>query len=64
VRYFSVFFFVLVWLPQPSYGYIDPGSGHLIWQALLSGLFGGFFFLKKFITFPRFKRSRVPQEKK
>ena len=40
--------------------YIDPGSGALLWQALLSAVFGVIFFfrnsVRQFIS--RFTRSR------
>lgn len=38
-------------LSTASYGYVDPGSGHLIWQMLLSVAFGGLFFFRRFITY-------------
>lgn len=35
--------------------YIDPGSGSLLFQALLSGLLTGIFFFKNIIRFIRHK---------
>lgn len=58
MKHLIVVFTILVWINQPSYGYVDPGSGHLLWQALLAGFFGGFFYIKRFFTLPLFRRSR------
>jgi hypothetical protein len=30
--------------------YIDPGSGALIWQAILAAFFGGAFYFRRFLT--------------
>jgi len=35
--------------------YIDPGSGSLLFQALLSGLLTAVVFLKRIVTFFKFK---------
>lgn len=60
MRYLAIVFLIFQWLPETSYGYVDPGSGHLLWQALLAGFFGGFFFLKRLIVIPSFlRRGRV-----
>jgi hypothetical protein len=34
----------------PLYAYIDPGSGALIWQAILAAFFGGAFYFRRFLT--------------
>ena len=30
--------------------YLDPGSGSLLWQALIAALFGGMFYFRRFIA--------------
>ncbi len=30
-----------------AYAYIDPGSGALLWQFMLSAFFGGLFFIRR-----------------
>ena len=39
-------FCVMVSLAQPAYGYLDPGSGALLLQALMGGVAGVFVVLK------------------
>jgi len=46
------------------FGYIDPGSGALIWQFLAAACFSSLFFLKKIFSFFRMKPSRKKEEKK
>ena len=42
----------------PLGAYIDPGSGALIWQAILAAFFGGAFYFRKFLTrFSFWKKS-------
>lgn len=50
---------VLIATAQPAYCYIDPGSGSMIWQLLVSAFIGMAFYFRKFITgvFSKFKRS-------
>ena len=48
---------LLIWHSEALGFYIDPGSGALLWQALLSALFGALFFGRRFI---QFVRSRLP----
>jgi O-methyltransferase involved in polyketide biosynthesis len=46
-----------------AFAYVDPGAGHLLWQALLAAFAGGFFFFKRFLSFfPGRKQSRTDQE--
>lgn len=33
--------------PAEAHAYIDPGSGALIWQALLAAFFGGLFYYRR-----------------
>jgi hypothetical protein len=40
---------LLVAAEVPLRAYIDPGSGALIWQAILAAFFGGAFYFRKFI---------------
>jgi hypothetical protein len=43
---------LLVFLATPStaHAYLDPGSGSLLWQALIAALFGGMFYFRRFIA--------------
>jgi hypothetical protein len=34
---------------SPLGAYIDPGSGALIWQAILAAFFGGAFYFRRFL---------------
>jgi hypothetical protein len=38
--------------------YIDPGSGSLLFQALLSGFFTALVFFKRIVAFLKFKFSK------
>jgi hypothetical protein len=42
---------LLVFLAAPStaHAYLDPGSGSLLWQALIAALFGAMFYFRRFI---------------
>ncbi len=31
----------------PSYAYVDPGNGYLLWQILVAGIAGSLFFIRK-----------------
>ena len=42
--------------------YIDPGSGSLLFQAILSGLATGLIFLKKILTFFKIKFGKNKTE--
>jgi hypothetical protein len=42
--------FVLWALPRDAHAYIDPGSGALLIQAVLSGLFGFIFIARKTLS--------------
>ena len=46
-----VFVAALQWMSEaPLHAYIDPGSGALIWQAILAAFFGGAFYFRRFLT--------------
>lgn len=38
----------MLMLPQPAYGYLDPGTGSFILQILIAALLGGFMAVKRF----------------
>jgi len=42
--------------------YIDPGSGSLLFQALLSGLFTALLFFKRIVAFFKFKFGKKKTE--
>jgi len=44
----SVVSLILLSLADPSYAYLDPGSGSMIWQSILAGLAGAAIFFKFF----------------
>lgn len=37
-------------VPTTAHAYIDPGSGTLIWQAVLAALFGGMFYIRRIVN--------------
>jgi hypothetical protein len=43
--------------PSKAYGYVDPGSGSFIYQAIYAAFIGGVFYLRKFLT-RIFKRNK------
>jgi len=45
-------------------GYIDPGSGALIWQFLMAAFLGSLFFAKKFFSFITFRKRRKNDDQK
>lgn len=48
---------VIFSFPALSYGYVDPGTGHLIWQMMASVIFGAGFFFRKVLFSLRGKKS-------
>lgn len=46
LRILLMFAAILVSLSSNAYAYIDPGSGALIWQLVLSAFFGAMFFIR------------------
>lgn len=49
---------VLLVMETDAFAYSDPGSGALLWQALLAGCFGALFYLRRFMSWFRFGRKR------
>lgn len=48
---------LLAILPYPTYGYIDPGSGHFLWQFLLGLIFSGLFHVRSY-----FRKRKVDKK--
>ena len=50
---------VFIATAQPAYSYIDPGTGSMIWQLLVSAFIGMSFYFRKAIAgvFSKFKKS-------
>jgi len=48
---------LLLILPSKAFGYVDPGSGSFIYQAVYAAFIGGIFYLRKFLT-RFFKRDK------
>jgi hypothetical protein len=48
---------LLLALPSKAFGYVDPGSGSFIYQAIYAAFIGGIFYLRKFLT-RIFKRNK------
>jgi hypothetical protein len=38
---------LLVFCSADSFGYINPSSGYILWQAIFGAIVGGLFFVKK-----------------
>lgn len=56
---------IIVFYPQPSYSYLDPGTGSVILQALLAAIAViGVFFTKLKIKFLELKRKIVKKKNK
>lgn len=55
---------VLVLSPSLSHAYLDPGSGHVIWQYLLAAALGGIFYIKRiYYFFVKLLRGGVAKDK-
>jgi hypothetical protein len=48
---------VLLATPSPAFGYVDPGTGSFIYQAIYAAFLGGVFYLRKFLN-RFFKRDK------
>jgi hypothetical protein len=48
---------LLLALPSKAYGYVDPGTGSFIYQAIYAAFIGGIFYLRKFLN-RIFKRNK------
>ena len=54
-----------IWAAEPRLSaYIDPGSGALIWQALVAGFVGAAFYFRRFFSrlFSRDRREDPPAD--
>ena len=40
---------LLLALPSRLFGYVDPGSGAFVYQALYAAFLGGIFYVRKFV---------------
>lgn len=52
-----------IWAAEPRlHAYIDPGSGALIWQAIVAGFVGAAFYFRRFFSrlFSRDRRQEPP----
>lgn len=45
LKYFSL---LILFLPEESYAYIDPGTGSYLFQILIAAVLSGLFFIKTF----------------
>ena len=54
---------LLLLTPVPALAYVDPGSGHLIWQFLLSLVAGSIFYFRAAFGRLRGLFARRPKEK-
>jgi len=66
---FALLAWVLLWLPPAAHAYVDPGSGALIWQALVAAFLGGLFYFRRIVSHVKSwlngkpeKREEVTQE--
>ena len=48
---------LLLALPSKAFGYVDPGTGSFIYQAIYAAFLGGIFYLRKFLS-RFFKRNK------
>ena len=48
----------------PALGYVDPGSGTMLWQALVAGIVGALFYFRSFFArlFSRTRRQDPPAD--
>ncbi len=54
---------LLVWASEHrASAYIDPGSGALLWQAILAGFFGAVFYFRKLIARLAFRKKNGSSE--
>jgi hypothetical protein len=47
----------LLAVEQPAFGYTDPGSGALIWQALMAAIVGGSFYFRRIVSWLKRRRD-------
>jgi hypothetical protein len=48
---------LLLALPSKAFGYVDPGTGSFLYQAIYAAVLGGIFYLRKFLN-RFFKRDK------
>jgi hypothetical protein len=55
---------VLIATAQPAYSYIDPGTGSMIWQLIVSAFIGMSFYFRKSISgiLSKLKKGEIKQE--
>ena len=44
---------ILMAVPKPAYGYVDPGSGAMLWQIAGAALLGSLFYVKRALGWVR-----------
>ncbi len=44
---------LLLATPQPAHGYVDPGSGAMIWQVLAAAVIGSLFYVRRVFSWVR-----------
>jgi O-antigen/teichoic acid export membrane protein len=49
IRFLLSFLLLFLLCEVRLYAYVDPGSGALVWQALVAAFIGGVFYLKRFL---------------
>ena len=61
----TLFCFIIVFYPLPSYSYLDPGTGSIILQALIASFATiAVFFSQLKIKFLEFKKKHFKNKKK
>jgi hypothetical protein len=48
---------MLLMAERPAYGYTDPGSGALIWQALMAAIVGASFYFRRIVSWLKRRRD-------
>jgi hypothetical protein len=46
----SLLMLLMVAVPSPVFGYIDPGSGAFVYQAIYAAILGGIFYFRKLLS--------------
>ena len=61
----TLFCFIIVFYPLPSYSYLDPGTGSIILQALIASIAAiAVFFSQLKMKFLEFKKKHFKNKKK
>ena len=58
LRYASTLVVLLLLTERAAHAYTDPGSGLLLWQAIMAGLVGLMFYLRKLFG----RKSKPPDD--